>query len=162
LARRVSDPTFGDAVYEAGADPDDDLTYTAEPEDQLATADPDEPVQTDYSPPDYEPKATRWGTTDLEQQLGEPLDMRLAEEEPDITPDDLDDEVADERAGRLIAPDEGAHPDAESDSVATDVGPAGYAASAEEAAMHVVDGDEETDAGFDDGDEDAISDREIR
>jgi hypothetical protein len=40
--------------------------------------------------------------------------------------------------GRLVAPDEGAHEDTEKDLVAEDVGIDGAAASAEEAAMHVV------------------------
>lgn len=47
------------------------------------------------------------------------------------------------RAGRLVEPDEGAHPDTESELVASDVGISGGAASAEEAAMHVVDEDDE-------------------
>ena len=42
----------------------------------------------------------------------------------------------------MVAPDEGAHEDDESDSIAFDAGKAGSAASAEEAAMHVVDEDE--------------------
>jgi hypothetical protein len=41
------------------------------------------------------------------------------------------------RAGRLVAPDEGAHADEESDSIGTDVGIDGGAASAEEAAIHL-------------------------
>lgn len=44
----------------------------------------------------------------------------------------------DVRAGRLVAPDEGAHTDTEKDLVADDVGIAGAGASAEEAAVHVV------------------------
>ena len=44
------------------------------------------------------------------------------------------------RSGRLVAPDEGAHSDAESDAVARDVGIDGGAAGAEEAAVHVTDG----------------------
>ena len=93
----------------------------------------------------------------------ESLDQLLAEEEPDTAPD-LDDELpedrddddeADEyldglllddgpdpRAGRLVAEDEGAHPDDEEDLVATDVGIDGGAASAEEAAIHVVEDDD--------------------
>ena len=52
----------------------------------------------------------------------------------------LDDgEVGTLRAGRLIAPDEGAHEDVDSDLIATDAGIDAGAASAEEAAMHVVD-----------------------
>ena len=46
------------------------------------------------------------------------------------------------RAGRLVAPDEGAHPDEETDEIATDVGRAGYASSAEEAAVHIRDEDD--------------------
>jgi hypothetical protein len=49
-----------------------------------------------------------------------------------------DQEVGDVRAGRLVSPDEGAHADDEKDLVAGDVGIDGAAASAEEAAVHVV------------------------
>ena len=52
--------------------------------------------------------------------------------------DDYDGEVGDDRSGRLVSPDEGAHSDTEKDLVAGDVGIDGGAASAEEAAMHVV------------------------
>ena len=48
-------------------------------------------------------------------------------------------EVGDERAGRLVAEDEGVHTDTEKDLVADDVGVDGAASSAEEAAVHVVD-----------------------
>jgi hypothetical protein len=47
----------------------------------------------------------------------------------------------DPRAGRLVEEDEGAHPDDESDLVARDAGISGAGASAEEAAVHVVDED---------------------
>ena len=40
-----------------------------------------------------------------------------------------------------MAPDEGAHEDRESDLLANDEGFSGGAASAEEAAVHVIDGD---------------------
>lgn len=42
------------------------------------------------------------------------------------------------RVGRLVAPDEGAHPAEEGQAIASDLGPAGWASSAEEAAMHIV------------------------
>jgi hypothetical protein len=42
------------------------------------------------------------------------------------------------RAGRLVAPDEGIGPDYDTDAIASDVGIDGGAASAEEAAMHIV------------------------
>ena len=61
-------------------------------------------------------------------------------------PDDIfsygildDGEVGDARAGRIVEPDQGTSTDAEKDMVAYDVGIDGGAASAEEAAMHVVD-----------------------
>jgi hypothetical protein len=95
-------------------------------------------MQTGYSPPDREPYNLRHVPTPFEEREGESLDQKLSEEVPDITPDDVTGEP-DPPAGRLVAPDEGAHPDEEKDEIATDVGPAGYARSAEEAAMHIQD-----------------------
>lgn len=143
----VPDDDFGDTVYEGG-DPDSDVF---DPEDTLTGGGDlesfDEPAETLYSPPDRQPRGTRWGTTEWEQEQGEPLDMRLSEEEPDIgddiSADDVSFDDADPRAGRLVAPDEGAHGDDEKDEIARDVGRAGYAASAEEAAMHIIDEDEQ-------------------
>ena len=55
----------------------------------------------------------------------------------------LDDgEVGEARAGRLVEPDQGAREDAEKDMVATDVGIDAGAASAEEAAVHIVDSEQ--------------------
>ena len=129
---------FGDTVYEAGNDPDDDATYATDADDTLLDADTDEQAETDYSPPDREPKNTRFGMTEEEEREGESLDERLAEEEPDVFDRADSDRSVEPRAGRLVAPDEGAHEDDEADLVATDVGPAGYASSAEEAAVHVI------------------------
>jgi hypothetical protein len=71
--------------------------------------------------------------------------MRIAQEEPEPDPyaeeddDFLDDgEVGTARAGRLVAPDEGAHEDEDAELYAEDAGIDGAGASAEEAAMHVV------------------------
>ena len=112
----------------------------------LGEPDADDIQDTGYSPPER-PR---------NDEAGETLDERLAEEEPEVwtreegdglgdsTDTDgelVDDEVGDLRSGRLVAPDEGAHEDEEKDLVATDVGIDGGAASAEEAAMHVVDDD---------------------
>jgi len=89
-----------------------------------------------------------FGNTHAEELLGESLAQRMAQEEPEVDPgdwadDDLDDhEVGDLRAGRLVAPDEGAHEDDEAAAVAFDVGIDGAGASAEEAAMHVIPEDE--------------------
>ena len=49
---------------------------------------------------------------------------------------------ATERAGRLVDEDEGLGPDLEKDLVAEDVGIDGAGASAEEAAVHVIDDEE--------------------
>ena len=82
-----------------------------------------------------------FGNTAAEEHSGETLDQRLRQEEPDLDlltdtwdEEDLDDgEVGDERSGRLIASDEG------DDRFVEDAGIDGAAASAEEAAMHVID-----------------------
>jgi hypothetical protein len=86
------------------------------------------------------------GTTAEEQREGEPLDLRLSREEPDVVPDDIPvdadpaldaDDPAFEQVGRLVAPDEGVRADDEKDEIATDVGPDAGGLTAEEAAMHV-------------------------
>jgi hypothetical protein len=113
----------------------------------------DDPLDEGYSPPEHEPAHLRHGMTREEQREGETLDERLAEEEPDIDPyaDVNDYGTPDPRAGRLVAPDEGFGEDDEKDEVADDVGIDGAGASAEEAAMHVIDSDDgpETEPAYD-------------
>lgn len=86
----------------------------------------------------------------LERREHDTLDDRLAEELPDIGADDedreyddfLDDgQVGSRRSGRLVDPQEGIGEDDESELYGTDVGIDGAAASAEEAAVHVIDDD---------------------
>lgn len=131
--------SFGDSVYESGDAVED--AENLDPVENLTGDDPDELMQTGYNPPDREPHNLRHAPTPAEEREGESLDERLAEEEPENTVDDMVDDVEEPRAGRLVAPDEGAHPDEEADEVATDVGPAGYASSSEEAAVHIQDED---------------------
>jgi Family of unknown function (DUF5709) len=91
--------------------------------------------------------STRYGVTADEAKDGETLDQLLAEEEPDAGDDEAwtdedepqTDREPDARTGRLVAPDEGAHQDDETDSVAYDAGIDGAGASAEEAAVHLTD-----------------------
>lgn len=109
-----------------------------DPSESLTGDNTDDPLDAGYSPPERESHSWR-GDTELEALEGESLDQKLAEEEPDVTDADLDLADQDPRAGRLVAPDEGAHPDEEADEIATDVGRDGQAASAEEAAMHILD-----------------------
>jgi len=139
--------------------------YEVEDASDTLIGDPgDDPLDGGVVTPERWSAGIRYGTTAGEQQGGESLDDLLAEEEPD-TPADVDDEDpedfagdpdvaeedldglllddgADPRAGRLVAEDEGAHPDTEADLVARDAGIDGGAATAEEAAVHVVDEDD--------------------
>ena len=139
--------------------------------DTLDGAPGDDPLDRGVVTPDRWSAGTRYGTTAEEQQEGASLDRLLAEEEPDVTADETeeaeedagdeygsfagDEDIADEdieglglddgpdpRAGRLVAEDEGAHPAEEADLVASDVGVDAGGASAEEAAVHVVDEDD--------------------
>lgn len=113
-----------------------------QPEDTLVDRGSDDVLDEGYSPPERRPSSHDVGTTPEEEREGETLDQRLAQEEPE---DDGTWEPADPRAGRLVSPDEGFGEDTEKDEVAEDVGIDGGAASAEEAAVHVVSDDEETD-----------------
>lgn len=108
-----------------------------------------DPLDTGVAAADRWSGADRFGTTAAEQRAGESLDQLLAEEEPDVDPyageDDDEDELirrgyqGEPRSGRLLADDEGSGDDEQADAVARDVGIDGGGASAEEAAMHVVD-----------------------
>jgi Family of unknown function (DUF5709) len=119
--------------------PGDAQDADLDPLESLTGDDPDEPMQTGYSPPDREPRSLRDPPTAAETRAGPTLDEQLAEEEPDVSPDDVAFDDPEPRAGRLVAPNEGFGPDEEADEIATDVGPAGYASSAEEAAVHIQD-----------------------
>jgi hypothetical protein len=99
-----------------------------------------DPLDAGYIPPDRPFAVDRWGTTAEEMREGEPLDMRLAAEEPEDFPvDPFGRRIDADRAGRLVEDDEGAHEDRTAEMAATDVGIDGGAASAEEAAVHVYD-----------------------
>ena len=104
-----------------------------------------EPLDEGYSPPEKWSVGQGYGNTPLEEELGETLDQRIAQEEPEPDPyaeedvEDIDDgEVGNARAGRLVAPDGGAGEDEDAEMFADDAGIDGAGASAEEAAMHVV------------------------
>ena len=124
-----------DDLYETGYGDEqgDQLT----PSDALTGDDTDDPLDAGYNLPDRPSHSWR-GETPNEAVRGESLDDHLREEEPEVW-DEREDVEGDERAGRLVAPDEGDHAPRESDLIASDRGRAGYAASAEEAAVHIVD-----------------------
>ena len=110
----------------------------------------DEPLDEGYSPPEKWSPAEGFGNTPAEEEQGETLDQRIAQEEPEPDPyelaasesEDVTGEVGTARAGRLVDEDEGLGPDLEKDLVAEDVGIDGAGASAEEAAVHVIDDEE--------------------
>ena len=131
-----------------------------------------EPLDEGYSPPEKWSAAQGFGNTPLEEIQGESLDQRVDQEvaEPDpyevaeeeaargdlaamVAEDSSEGEAVQvdvegaegERAGRLVAADEGVRPDTEKDLVAEDVGIDGAAAGAEEAAVHVVEDPEAAD-----------------
>ena len=124
-----------------GGEYDQDDTDQLQPEDTLEDAEVGDILDRGYSPPDHAPGSHEHET----------LDSRLAEEEPDTSYDEApgdDDpdfperaEVGNLRAGRLIAPDAGYGPDVDNQLLASDAGVDGAGASAEEAAMHYIDGE---------------------
>jgi hypothetical protein len=131
-----------------GTDPEE-ASGVLEPEDTLEdTHGVRDVLDTGWSPPERPWAVDDWGTTEAEEEAGESLDGRLARELPDDRYDDsdglgdssdtdgelLDDEVGDRRAGRLVDAD-----DTDREQLyARDAGIDGAAASAEEAAVHVV------------------------
>lgn len=120
-----------------------------QPEDTLVDRGLVDALDEGYSPPERWSPAEGYGNTPYEEEMGESLEQRLAQEEPEPDPyletegdDEPMGEVGARRAGRLVAEDYGVGEDTEQDMVAEDVGISGAGASAEEAAMHVI--DEET------------------
>lgn len=114
-----------------------------QPEDTLLDRGVDDVLDEGYSPPDRIPASHNFGVTAAEERLGETLDQRIAQEEPELD-DDYDEDAewpedmeADRRAGRLMAPDEGTYEDEDQAPLAYDLGIDGAGASAEEAAMHI-------------------------
>ncbi|WP_406441633.1 DUF5709 domain-containing protein [Streptomyces sp. NBC_00631] len=148
----MTDEAMGDEVYQPDGSEVQDDAGLLDASDTLDYRAGEEALDEGYSPPERPWAVEHTGVTAAEGRRGETLDERLAEEVPDLAVpegDDLgdvwdtdgellDDEVGDVRAGRLLAPDEGAHEVTDSDLFASDRGLDGAGASAEEAAMHVI------------------------
>ncbi|MBA3411462.1 MAG: hypothetical protein H0U15_11640 [Geodermatophilaceae bacterium] len=140
-----------------------------QPEDTLVDRGVDDVLDEGYTAPETWSPGQGFGTTAEEEEHGESLDQRLVQEQPDPGLEEveqaqdedaenpagveinadlegegelIDDEVGDARSGRLVAPDEGAHSGVEGQLNADDVGIDSGAASAEEAAVHVVPDDQ--------------------
>lgn len=122
-----------------------------QPEDTLNDRGVGDILDEGYSPPERWSVGEGFGNTAEEARRGETLSERLGQEVPDPDPyaDEPENvggpEVGGVRSGRLVAPDEGAGPDRDQDLIADDVGIDGAGASAEEAAVHLVDDDTEDD-----------------
>jgi uncharacterized protein DUF5709 len=119
-----------------------------QPYDTLDDRGVDDILDEGMSPPEKWSAGEGFGSTVEEERQGETLDQRIAQEIPDPDPyaevdeDVIDDgEVGDERSGRLAAPGREIGEDEEPQLVGDDVGIDGGAASAEEAAVHVVEDD---------------------
>jgi hypothetical protein len=137
VSSRIPDPA--DPFEEEGlASPDPDAgakRVTGDPQEEIAVP-AERPVAVNH-----------FGTTAEEQRGDEPLDSRLAREEPeqrsarraDASPnaDQPYPEDPDERVGRIVETDEGARADDEKDAVAHSVGTDKGGFTAEERAMHV-------------------------
>ena len=113
--------------------------------------------------PEYD-RANHFGETALEEARGEPLEARLDAESPEVW-EAPDPEARDlSRTGRLVA-DTDAEQGRDNDIFTTDVGIDGAGASAEEAAMHVIDDtrgfdDESQDEAAGDADDESQSNRD--
>ncbi|MBM9466151.1 DUF5709 domain-containing protein [Nakamurella leprariae] len=105
----------------------------------------DDQLDEGYNPPDREPRIDV--PTEAEEARGASIETLLAAETPEVWDEDerqsLFDETGNEvggrRSGRLVDPDYGDGEDTESELLAEDVGIDGAGASAEEAAVHIVD-----------------------
>ncbi|MFG2603601.1 DUF5709 domain-containing protein [Streptomyces sp. NPDC048514] len=145
-------PMADDAYQPTGTNEEQQDAAPLDLQDAVDERDYDDILDEGYSPPERPLGVTRHGTTAGEQHEGETLDERLRQEVPETGApagdeigdlpggegEPVDPEAGEARAGRLVAPDEGAHPDTVKEEVARDVGIDGGAAGAEEAAMHVV------------------------
>ena len=131
-------PQIDESLPGSSPDENDGVTQqldTGETLDERALADN---LDEGYVPPDRPSKIDV--PTQSEEEAGESLDDRLAAEVPDVGAQEFDaldesgPEVGAERSGRLVDFDD---PDGE--LLGDDVGIDGAGASAEEAAVHVVD-----------------------
>ncbi len=119
-----------------------------QPEETLLDRGVPDVLDEGYVTPERWSPAQSFGNTAAEMRRGETLEQRITQEAPEVVPDDTPwnpdptepREVGRHRAGRLVDAN-GGYPgeDVEPASVGHDVGIDGGAASAEEAAMHVID-----------------------
>lgn len=112
--------------------------------DTLADDRLDDFLDEGYNPPDREPSVQV--PTESEEERGQSLSSLLSAETPEVWDEDQGnlydesgDEVGGSRAGRLVGDGSDAYGDNRNDVLADDVGVDGAGASAEEAAVHIID-----------------------
>ena len=108
-------------------------------EDTLEERGVDDLLDEGYVAPER-PRTNRYGDTAWEQAHRETLDQRFAEEEPEVSAGHPQTDAGNEpdRAGRLVEDDDAVDAGG-NDEFAVDAGISGGAASAEEAAVHLID-----------------------
>jgi hypothetical protein len=128
---------------EPSPDVDDRVTDQLTEGDTLGDGS-DDMLDRGFSPPDRRPSVHV--PTEAEEERGESLDELLSAEEPEVWEqdesnlfDESGEEVGGVRSGRLVDSTSDGLVDIEEDLVADDVGIDGAGASAEEAAIHVID-----------------------
>ncbi|MFH9980008.1 DUF5709 domain-containing protein [Streptomyces sp. NPDC017179] len=150
-----TDPMADDAYQPTGDNEEQQDAAPLDMENAVGERTYDDVLDEGYSPPEKPLGVTKYGTTAAEQHEGESLDQRLAQEQPEEggpegdgvgdlpggEGEPVDPEAGADRAGRLVAPDEGAHGDTTKEEIADDKGVDAGAAGAEEAAVHIVDDD---------------------
>lgn len=116
-----------------------------QPDDTLIDRGVDDVLDEGYIAPDHWSPGMGFGNTPAEMRQGETLEQRVVQETPEATmaddspwnPEGEEREVGAVRAPRLVVGDQA------DGAVASSVGLAGGAASAEEAAMHIIEPDDD-------------------
>lgn len=124
-------------------------------EDTLLERGVDDLLDEGYSPPEH-PRSNHYGETPWEELHRETIDQRLAQEEPEVweARPRVSGEREELRAGRLVQ-DGDAVSAGMTDTFAIDAGVSGGAASAEEAAVHIIEEEYVDDRHYREADDDA-------
>ncbi|MGB7964166.1 MAG: DUF5709 domain-containing protein [Propionicimonas sp.] len=140
--------------YDASVPDESEQLDQLQPEETLLDRGVDDVLDEGYVTGENWSPAQGFGNTAAEMRRGETLDQRLTQEVPETVPDETPwnpdpsepREVGKSRAGRLVDANGGYQgEDSEAESVGREVGIAGGAASAEEAAMHIIDVNDDDD-----------------
>ena len=124
-------------------------------EDTLVERGVDDLLDEGYAPPEH-PRSNHYGETAWEEAHRETIDQRLGQEEPEVweARPRISGEREELRAGRLVQDGDAVSAGA-TDSFAIDVGVSGGAASAEEAAVHIIEEEYVDDRHYHEADDDA-------